>query len=76
MTQAGSKRIARARARYDQAYAALISTIREELAAKVITVTGAAEQAKWSREYIGQIRDGESGDTPPKRRPPRQPPDG
>jgi hypothetical protein len=64
-------KIARARARYDRAYAALISTIREELGAKAVTVTDAAVQAKWSREYITQIRDGESGGTPPKRRPPR-----
>ena len=73
MTERGSRKIATARARYDRAYAALISTIREELAAKAITVTEAAGQAKWSREYISQIRDGEAGDTPPKRRPPRQP---
>lgn len=65
-----SRKIATARARYDRAYAALISTIREELAVKAVTVTDAATQAKWSREYIAQIRDGESGDTPPKRRPP------
>ena len=68
-----TRKIASARARYDRAYTALISTIREELAAKAITVKDAADQAKWSREYITQIRDGESGDTPPKRRPPRQP---
>lgn len=70
MAQEVSKRIARARARYDRAYAALIGTIREELAAKATTVTEAAEQAKWSREYIGQIRDGTAGEAPPKRRRP------
>ena len=67
MTGRGSRKIASARARYDRAYAALISTIREELAAKAITVKDAADQAEWSREYITQIRDGEAGDTPPKR---------
>lgn len=73
MTAPRSRKIATARARYDRAYDALISTIREELAAKAITITGASEQAKWSREYITQIRDGTAGDTPPKRRTPRQP---
>jgi hypothetical protein len=63
-----SRKIATARARYDRAYAALISTIREELAVKAVTVKDAATQAKWSREYITQIRDGQAGDTPPKRR--------
>jgi hypothetical protein len=72
MTGRGSRKIAVARARYDRAYAALISTIREELAGKVVTVKDAAAQAQWSREYIAQIRDGTAGDTPPKRRPPRQ----
>ena len=70
MTARGSRKIASARARYDRAYAALISTIRAELGAKAVTVTDAADQAKWSREYIAQIRDGTAGDTPPKRRPP------
>lgn len=74
MTARGSRKIASARARYDKAYAALIGTIREELAAKAVTVKDAADQAQWSREYITQIRDGEAGDTPPKRRSPRQPP--
>jgi hypothetical protein len=63
-----TKRIARARAAYDRAYATLIKAIREDVTAKVVTVKEAAEQAKWSREYIGQIRDGTAGDTPPKRR--------
>jgi hypothetical protein len=63
-----SRKIATARARYDRAYAALISTIREELGVKAVTVKDAAAQAKWSREYITQIRDGQAGDTPPKRR--------
>ena len=67
MTGRGSRKIATARARYDRAYAALISTIREELAGKAITVTDAATQAKWSREYIAQIRDGTAGDTAPMR---------
>ena len=73
MTGRGSRKIATARARYDRAYAALISTIREDLAGKAITVTDAATQAKWSREYIAQIRDGMAGDTAPKRQPSRQP---
>ena len=75
MTARGSRKIATARARYDRAYAALISTIREELGLKAVTVTEAAEQAKWSREYISQIRDGTAGDTPPKRSPSKQPAD-
>lgn len=70
MTVRGSRKIASARVRYDRAYTALVATIREELAAKAITVKDAADQAKWSREYIAQIRDGKAGDTPPKRRPP------
>lgn len=70
MTASRSRKIATARARYDRAYDALISAIREELAAKAITITDASEQAKWSREYITQIRDGTAGDTPPKRRSP------
>lgn len=70
MAEKRSRRIANARARYDRAYAALISTIREELGTKAVTVTEAAGQAKWSREYIGQIRDGTAGDAPPKRRKP------
>lgn len=63
-----TKRIARARAQYDRAYAALIQAIREDVDAKVVTVTEAADQAGWSREYIGQIRAGEAGDAPPKHR--------
>ena len=63
-----TKRIARARAAYDRAYDALVQAIREDVTGKIVTVTEAAEQAKWSREYIGQIRDGQAGDTSPKRR--------
>jgi hypothetical protein len=63
-----TRRIARARAAYDRAYDALVQAIREDVAGKVVTVTDAAGQAKWSREYIGQIRDGKAGDKPPKRR--------
>jgi len=70
VTTGGSRRIALARARYDRAYTALIAAIREELAVKAVSVTEAAHQAKWSREYIGQIRDGTAGDSPPKRRRP------
>jgi hypothetical protein len=70
MTERRSRKIASARDRYDKAYAALVGTIREELAAKAVTVKDAAEQAKWSREYVSQIRDGTAGDTPPKRRAP------
>lgn len=58
---------ARARARYDKAYKELIAAIRADLEAGA-TVTDVADKAKWSREYINQIRDGKAGDTPPKRR--------
>lgn len=70
MAERTSRKIANARARYDKAYAALVSAIREELAVKAVTVKDAADQAKWSREYIAQIRDGTAGDAPPKRRTP------
>jgi hypothetical protein len=70
MTADRTRRIARARAAYDRAYAALVQAIREDVTGKVVTVTEAANQAKWSREYIGQIRDGTAGDKPPKRRRP------
>lgn len=70
MTERGSRKIAQARARYDKAYTALVSTIREEVTTKAVTITDAATQAKWSREYIAQIRDGTAGDAPPKRRTP------
>ena len=63
-----TRRIARARAAYDRAYAALIQAIREDVTGKVVTVTEAADQAGWSREYISQIRDGQAGGTSPKRR--------
>jgi len=72
MAQDPAKRIARRRAQYDKAYAQLVQAIREDVTAGVVGVTEAARQAKWSREYISQIRDGESGDTPPKRRLPRR----
>lgn len=58
---------ARARARYDKAYEDLIAAIRADLEAGA-SVTDVASAAEWSREYIGQIRDGKAGDTPPKRR--------
>lgn len=64
------RRIAQARQAYDRAYGRLIAAIREELAAEAVSVTEAARQAKWSREYIGQVRDGSAGDAPPKRRTP------
>jgi hypothetical protein len=63
-----TKRIARARAQYDRAHAALITAIREDVAAGIISVTEAARQAGWSRYYIGQIRDGAAGDSPPRHR--------
>lgn len=62
------QRIARARKAYDAAYRRLIVTIREELGEDAVTVTEAAKQAQWSREYIGQVRDGKAGDSPSKRR--------
>ena len=66
------KRIDRARRRMDAARRDLMQGIDEAL--KVgRSPARIARYAKWSREYITQIRDGESGDTPPKRRPPRQP---
>lgn len=67
---------ARARARYDKAYEDLIAAIRADLEAGA-SVTDVADAAKWSREYIGQIRAGTAGDAPPKRRGPakrRRPP--
>lgn len=63
-----TKRIARARAQYDRAYAALVQAIREDVDAKVVTVTEASKQSGWSRQYIGEIRAGEAGNTPPKHR--------
>ena len=64
-----TKRIARARTAYDRTYAALVAAIREDVP-QVVSVSEAARQAKWSREYIGQIRDGEAGEAPPKHRRP------
>ena len=61
-------RIARARAQYDRAHAALITAIREDLAAGIVSVTEAARQSGWSRYYIAQIRDGTAGDGPPRHR--------
>lgn len=70
MSNDGARRIAHARAKYDEWYGRLIAAIREE---NGVTVTEAAARAKWSREYIGQVRAGTAGNTPPKRRtaPPR-----
>ena len=61
-------RIARARAQYDRARAALITAIREDVTAEVVTVTEAGRQAGFSRYYIAQIRDGAAGDSPPRHR--------
>ncbi len=61
-------RIARARARYDLAYAALVTAIREDVASGVVGVSEAARQAGWSRYYIGQISAGTAGDSPPRHR--------
>ena len=63
-----SRRIARARARYDRAYADLVAAIREETAARAVSVSEASRQSGWSREYIGQIRAGAAGGNPPKHR--------
>ena len=65
------RRTKQARAAYDRAYARLIEAIRADLA-DGSTVTSAAEATGWSREYIGQIRDGKAGDAGPKRS--RKPP--
>lgn len=70
MAQDPAKRIARRRTQYDRAYAALVAAIREDIAAGVVGITEAARQARWSREYIGQIRDGTAGEAPPKHRRP------
>lgn len=74
MTDSQARQVRRARAQYDTAYSRLISTIRDVLADGA-TVTEVAREAKWSREYIGQIRAGTAGDAPPKRRAPKTEPD-
>ena len=61
-----TRRIARARARYDRAYDELVAVIREDTEAQVVSVTEAGRQARFSRYYIGQIRDGAAGDSPPR----------
>jgi hypothetical protein len=61
----GARRIAHARAKYDEWYGRLVAAIREEAG---VTVTEAASKAKWSREYIGQVRAGTAGDSPKHRR--------
>jgi hypothetical protein len=61
----GARRIAHARAKYDEWYGRLVAAIREEAS---VTPTEAAGKAKWSREYIGQIRAGTAGNVPPKSR--------
>ena len=61
----GARRIAHARAKYDEWYGRLVAAIREETD---VTVTEAADKADWSREYISQIRAGAAGNTPPKNR--------
>jgi hypothetical protein len=65
----GARRIARARAKYDEWYERLVAAIREETG---VNVTTAADRARFSREYISQIRDRTAGNTPPKHRPPRR----
>jgi len=67
----GARRIAHARAKYDEWYARLVAAIRDETD---VTPTEAARRAKWSREYIGQIRAGIAGNRPPKNRQRPQPP--
>lgn len=71
MSSDGARRIAHARAKYDEWYARLVAAIREETG---VTVTDAAREAQWSREYIGQIRAGTAGNSPPKRRGPTKRP--
>ena len=66
----GSRRIARARARYDKAYADLVAAIREETGTRAVSVAEASRQSGWSREYIGQIRAGAAGSNTPKHRNP------
>lgn len=70
MSNDGARRIAHARAKYDEWYGRLVAAIREE---SDVTVTEAAEMAQWSREYIGQVRAGSAGNTPPKNRRRRSP---
>jgi hypothetical protein len=60
-------RVTRARANYDEAYATLISEIREVIA-EGAPVTDVALAADWSRQYVTDIRDGKAGDAPPRRR--------
>jgi hypothetical protein len=68
MAEDPTRRIARAREDYDRAYNALVAAIREDLEARVVSVTEAARQAAWSRQYIGEIRAGAAGDNPPRHR--------
>ena len=65
MSNDGARRIAHARAKYDEWYGRLVAAIREEAS---VTTTEAASKAKWSREYVGQVRAGTAGDSPPKHR--------
>ena len=70
MSNDGARRIAHARAKYDEWYGRLVAAIRDETG---VTVTEAADMAEWSREYIAQIRAGTAGNTPPKNRRRRSP---
>lgn len=65
MTDEGARRIAQARAKYDEWYARLVAAIREETG---VSAAEAARRAQWSREYITQIRAGTAGNAPPKNR--------
>ena len=70
MTTDRTRRIARARAAYDRAYGKLIAAIREDTADETVTESEAARQAKFSRQYIRDIRAGKGGEAPPKHRRP------
>ena len=72
-TTEGAARIRAARDEYDYWYHELIAAIREGISSGAVSVSEASRQAKWSRTYIDQIRDGAAGETPPKRRAPRSP---
>jgi len=58
------KRIERARRRYDRTHADLLAVIREALA-DGRRPSRIARHARWTREYIGKIRDGKTGPRTP-----------
>lgn len=54
------KRLAELRANLEQAHAALMTAVREDLASGR-GPSRIARHSGWTREYIGKIRDGEAG---------------